>query len=62
MHQAHAESAKVRDITLAAHPRVRIMAGGAVKQARAEAVKHLSDWRPVIAGMAGARPRKGASR
>jgi|688.fasta_scaffold360397_2 DNA-binding GntR family transcriptional regulator len=63
MHQAHAESAKVRDITLAAHRRlVRIMAGGDAKQARAEAVKHLNDWRPVIAGMANARPRKGASR
>jgi DNA-binding GntR family transcriptional regulator len=63
MHQAHAESAKVRDITLAAHRRlVRIMAGGDAKQARAEAVKHLSDWRPVIAGMAHARPKKGASR
>jgi DNA-binding GntR family transcriptional regulator len=63
MHQAHAESAKVRDITLAAHRRlVRIMAGGDAKQARAEAVKHLSDWRPVIAGMAGTSPRKGASR
>jgi DNA-binding GntR family transcriptional regulator len=63
MHQAHAESAKVRDITLAAHRRlVRIMAGGDAKQARAEAVKHLSDWRPVIAGMADARPKKGTSR
>lgn len=63
MHQAHTESAKVRDITLAAHRRLaRIIAGGDAKQARAEAVKHLSDWRPVIAGMAGARPRKGASR
>jgi DNA-binding GntR family transcriptional regulator len=63
MHRAHAESAKVRDITLAAHRRlVRIMAGGDAKQARAEAVKHLSDWRPVIAGMAHARPKKGASR
>lgn len=63
MHQAHAQSAKVRDITLAAHRRlVRIMVGGDAKQARAEAVKHLSDWRPVIAGMAGARPRKGAFR
>ena len=63
MHQAHAESAKVRDITLVAHRRlVRIMAGGDAKQARAEAVKHLSDWRPMIAGMANARPRKGAPR
>ena len=63
MHRAHAESAKVRDITLAAHRRlVRIMAGGDAKQARAEAVKHLSDWRPVIAGMADARPKKGTSR
>jgi DNA-binding GntR family transcriptional regulator len=63
MHQAHAESSKVRDITLAAHRRlVRIMAGGDAKQARAEAVKHLSDWRPVIAGMADARPKKGTSR
>lgn len=62
MHQAHAESAKVRDITLAAHRRlVRIMAGGHAKQARAEAVKHLSDWRPVITGMARARSRKEAS-
>lgn len=63
MHQAHAESAKVRDITLAAHRRlVRIMVRGDANQARAETVKHLSDWRPVIAGMAGARPRTGASR
>jgi DNA-binding GntR family transcriptional regulator len=63
MHRAHAESAKVRDITLAAHRRlVRIMAGGDAKQARAEAVKQLNDWLPVIAGMAVARPKKGASR
>lgn len=63
LHQAHAESAKVRNITLAAHRRlVRIMAGGDAKQARAEAVKQLNDWLPVIAGMAGTRPRKGASR
>lgn len=59
LHQAHAESAKVRDITLAAHRRlVRVIGGGDATQARAVAVEHLKGWRPVIANL----PRRSPSR
>jgi DNA-binding GntR family transcriptional regulator len=50
LHQAHAESARVRDITVAAHRRLfNVVAGGDAKRARALVVEHLAEWRPVIA-------------
>ncbi len=47
LHQTHAESARVREITLAAHRRlVKIMVGGDAERARAMALEQLMHWRP----------------
>lgn len=62
LHQAHAEPARVREITVAAHRRlVKTMMSGDAARARALAVEQLKDWRPGIARMQVAKPRKGAS-
>jgi len=63
LQQAYAESAKVRDITIASHRRlVKAIGGGDARRARALAVDHLNDWRPVIAKMNVATSKQGASR
>ena len=62
LHQAHAESARVRDITVAAHRRlVKIIASGDAKRARKTAVEQLMDWRPTIARIAVAKTKTRAS-
>jgi DNA-binding GntR family transcriptional regulator len=63
LHQAHADSARVRDITVAAHRRLlKVVASGDAKHARALVVDHLAEWRPVITRVAVAKTTTRASR
>lgn len=63
LHQSHAEPARVREITVAAHRRLlKTMMSGDAERARALAVEQLKAWRPGIARMQVRKARKGASR
>ena len=59
LHQAHADSAQVCGITVAAHRRlVKVIGGGDARRARTTAVEQLMDWRPVIALATDTKTRK----
>jgi DNA-binding GntR family transcriptional regulator len=59
LHQAHADSAQVCGITVAAHRRLmKAIGGGDARRARTTAVEQLMDWRPVIALATDTKTRK----